>query len=686
MDFLQRTPFFRLLLPFILGIILFQYIELFHWSLVSIFTGSICLIIIAYVIRSPNQLHKFRWLFGSGIFFLMLSTAYSLSTEYEKANEFDHINRKGIFNVELTAAPIEKTNSYLCKVNVIQLIDSNTIIPSNGKAILYLQKDSASAKLLYGDRLLIETEFSLPEQAQNPDGFDYAAYLKRQGVGGTSYICAESWHRTGNNPAFSIQREADKCRNYLLDIYRNFQIEADEFAVLAALTLGFTDDLQPDLRASYSATGAMHILSVSGMHVGIVYIVMAFMLSFMNKNLRSVILKTIFITIFLWVYAFITGLSPAVVRAALMFSLVALASCFERKSQIYNTIFMSAFFMLVFNPTLLFDVGSQLSYSAVLSIIFFQPAIAKFYIAKNKYSRFFWNVLSVSVAAQLGTLPITLYYFQQFPNYFLLTNIVAIPLSSVVIYLAMGLLIVSYIPYLSVAVAFLLKWSLWLLNYLIVWIQHLPYSTAHISLDLMQMLAMFFALFFFSSYFLSKRFASLSIGLTSLLLVCIFNLQTTYETLTSKRLIVYAGQKYTHVNFINRNQNYIFTTDSLEIEKIAKSYWQNQKLNSPSYLHKNEWFENGLAYFHASKIYILNAEMLKLQTIGKPLELDYLIIGKGMKPKIEQILQNFRPRKIIVDKSISRGYSERIKEVCKNRNISFYSVSEKGAFILNFRD
>ena len=506
MEFLQRTPFFRILLPFILGIIAYQYVELFRWSLISIFSISLCLIIIAFAIRVPKQQFKFRWLFGSGIFFFMFALAYFLSTEHTKNDEFDHLHQNGIYSVELIAAPIEKAKSYLCKVEVTQYFDSVSANLAHGKAVLYFQKDSAASKLLFGDRLLIATEFSPPDKAQNPDGFNYAAYLKRQGVGATSYISADSWQLTGNNPAFSIQREADKCRKYLLNVYREFKIEGDEFAVLAALTLGFTDDLQPDLLKSYSATGAMHILSVSGMHVGVVYVVMAFLLSFLNKNQRTKVLKTILIAVFLWGYAFITGLSPAVIRATLMFSFVAIATCFERKSQIYNTIFMSILVMLLYNPNLLYDVGFQLSYSAVLSIIFFQPIVTKLYSPKNKLAKLSWDIFSVSIAAQLGTTPFTLYYFQQFPNYFLLTNLVAIPLSSVVIYLAMGLLMVSFIPYLSVAVAFLLKWSLWLLNFLIVWIQHLPYSIAHISMDFRQMLVAFVAIFCISAYLFTKKF------------------------------------------------------------------------------------------------------------------------------------------------------------------------------------
>ncbi len=686
MDFLQRTPFFRLLLPLILGIIVYQYVDFQHWGLYAMFFLAIVLMVLPFAIRIPKRQFQFRWLFGCGIFLFLFVLIYFLSGEREKENVFQRLNSKGIYRVELTAAPIEKAKSYLCKVDVIQYFDSTNWVTTRGKAILYLQKDSAASKLLFGDRLMLEAKFSPPERALNPDGFDYAAYLKRQGVGAVCYVPSGSWRMTDRDMGFSIQRQADICRNYLLNIYREFHIEGDEFAVLAALTLGYTDALQPDLRASYSATGAMHILSVSGMHVGVVYVVMAFLLSFLNKNQRQKVLKATLISLFLWGYAFLSGLSPAVVRATLMFSFVAIATCFERKSQIYNTIFMSAFFMLLYNPNFLFDVGFQLSYSAVLSIIFFQPIIGKLYIANNKYSKAVWDLFSVSLAAQLGTMPFTLYYFQQFPNYFLLTNFVAIPLSTIVIYLAMALLMTSFVPYLSAGVAFLLKWSLWLLNFLIVWVQNLPYSLSHVSLDIRQTIVVFLAVFCFSAYFFYKKFSALVVGLSAVLLACVFNLQTNYQTMTSKRMIVFAGQKNTHVNFIDRNQNYVFTTDSVELDRIAKSFWQNQKLEKPHYIRQNEWFSDGVSSFAGSRILLLSNDFLRKQTFSEPLKLDYLIIGRGLKPKIEQVLECLHPRKIIVDKTISDWYRQSIKKACQTRNIAFYSVAEKGAYVLNFTD
>ncbi|MDD4968360.1 MAG: ComEC/Rec2 family competence protein [Paludibacter sp.] len=685
MEFLQRTPFFRLLLPFIVGIILYQYVELIHGVVYAMLGLSVLLLVVSFLFRTPVLQFKFRWLFGCGIFVFMLSLGYLLSTEREKENVFDSLHQKGIYQVELIAAPVEKAKSFLCKVDVFRFYDTSWK-PACGKAILYIQKDKAASTLRFGDRLLMDAEFAPPDRALNPDGFDYAAYLKRQGVGATCYIPSGTWMMADKNTSFSIPRTADNCRKYLLDIYRKFHIQGNEFAALAALTFGYTDDLNPDLRASYTATGVVHILSVSGMHVGIIYVVIVFLLGFMNRSQRQKVFRAVIIMLFLWAYAFLSGLSLPVIRASLMFSFISVADCFERKSQIYNTIFMSMLAMLLVNPASLYDVGFQLSYAAVLSIIFFKPILDKLYRPETRTTRFVWTMFTVSLAAQVGTTPFTLYYFQQFPNYFLLTNFIAIPLSTIIIYLAIGLLFVSFVPYLSVGAGFLLNKAVWLLNVVIATIQDLPYSVSPVSLDIRQSLVLFLAIFCLSGYYFSRKFTPLAVGLSCLLTASLFSLEVNYHTLTTKRMIVYAGQKNTHVSFINRNQNTVFTTDSVELERLAKAYWRNQKLEQPVFVRNNNWFSDGFACYEGSRVLVLTQELLKKTTTGMPLELDYLIIGNHLKPRIEQILECVHPRKIIVDKSISRWYTENIRQCCQKRSIGFYPVAEQGAYILNIKD
>jgi competence protein ComEC len=209
---------------------------------------------------------------------------------------------------------------------------------------------------------------------------------------------------------------------------------------------------------------------------------------------------------------------------------------------------------------------------------------------------------------------------------------------------------------------------------------------SHISFDIGQTVVIFLAIFCFSAYYYNRKFEPLFVGLISVLLACLSGLHTNYETLTSKRMIVYAGQKNTHVSFINRNQNQVFTTDSVEAEKIGKTFWQNQKLEKPHYLAESNCCTDAFFSFGKNRIFILTNDFLKRKIASKPLDIDYLIIGGRMKPKIEQILDCVRPHNIIVDKSVSKWYADDIRLACKARRISFYSVAERGAYVLNIKD
>jgi len=685
MNFLQRTPFFRMLLPFICGIAVFQSVGFTGNVLfLALTTVAVLLIAIPFFIRVPEYQFRFRWLFGAGIVLFFFLAGYGLTFKNKDKSSFGHIGEKGFYMVELTEAPIEKSKTMRCKVQVLQYLDSTRWSASYGKAIVYLQKDKETSKLLFGDRLMVRATFNYPDSVVNPDGFDYRTYLKRQGIGATAYVSSSEWRHAGFNNEFSIRRIASKYRNRMLNVYRSYGISGDEFAVLAALTLGYTDELQPDLRASYSATGAMHILSVSGLHVGIIYVVIAFLLRFLNTSRRRKILKGVIVVLFLWMYVFITGMSPSVIRSALMFSMVAVADCFDRKSQIYNTIFMSALFMLLYNPDYIFDIGFQLSYGAVLSIVFFQPLFSKIYAPVNKPAKWLWDLTVVSVAAQIGVFPVIFYYFHQSPTYFLITNLLAIPLSSAIIYLAILVLAVSFIPVVCAPLAFLLKWLVWSLNYLMVFIQHLPGSVYYVSVNPWQMALLFSAIFCMAAFYYYRTFRMAFAGLLFLLAAIIINISIKYQTLTTNRLIVYSDYKNTHVNFIRGQHNYVFSTDSAEAARVAGAFWKNNKIGSPEFIHRNHWFSEGFALFEGKRICILTDRFLKYKSSEHPLEVDYLIIGNKIKLKPGDIFGCLHPKYVIVDKTISERYAAQMKNFCKNNAIRYYSVNKSGAFQTDF--
>lgn len=681
MNFLQRTPFFRLLLALLSGIITFRYFQITDHTIIITTAFAVLAMFSSFVLKKTGTQYRFRWLFGSGIFILLFNLGYVLCLYSESKSTFYPLGEQKTFLATVNSATVEKPKSYRCEIKLNKVLDQNEWKTATGNAVIYFEKSESAKSILIGDELMLRTEFKEPPGAENPGGFNYAAYLKQNNIRATAYLNTADWYKTSTTAAFSIRREANIIRSKLLAIYEKYDIKDYEFAVLAALTVGYTDELSPDLRASYSASGAMHILSVSGLHVGIVYVVIAFLLGFLKKNRLQLFLRATLIVLFLWTYAFITGMSPSVVRSALMFSFVAIGTSLERKSQIYNTIFMSAFFMLLIQPNFIYNIGFQLSYAAVLSIVIFQKPFAALLPVRNKILRWLRDLLSVSIAAQIGTLPFTLYYFQQFPNYFLLTNLVAIPLSTIVIYLAITLLATSFIPVVATYVAILLKWSLVALNFSIVEIHHLPFSVSELTLNFAQLLALVGAITFISLYFYTKKASPLLIGLSCVFVVSLLSLQTTYNTLHSEKIIIYSSSKHLHINFIDKNKNYIYSTNSAELLKIAGQYWKMNKIEMPDTINSTDYFQNNYALFSDKRILIADEKFWKNKTTTNPLEVDLLIIGNKTKAKAKYLFENIHPKLVVVDKSISPWYTENIRKACIENSIAFFSIAEKGAFV-----
>jgi competence protein ComEC len=686
MNFLQRTPFFRLFIALVAGIVYFRYFEI---SISALIVASFCsatIIVASLFFKKTENQFRLRWLFGVGSFILLFIIGYSLSYINESKATFTPLNQQHTFIVTTKSATQEKTKSYRCEVELSKVLINNNWENAQGNAIIYFEKSDKAKQLLINDKLIIRTTFKTPPGKENPGGFDYAAYLKQNGIGATAYLNATDWYKTNEHTTFSIVRQANIARAYLLSIYEKYGITDYEYAVLAALTVGYTDDLSPDLRASYSAAGAMHILSVSGLHVGIVYVVIAFLLSFLKKNRFQLLLRAVLIVLFLWSYAFITGLSPSVIRSAFMFSFVAIGTSLERKSQIYNTVFMSAFIMLLIEPNYLYNIGFQLSYTAVLSIVIFQKPFASLLPVRSKLAGWCRDLLTVSIAAQIGTLPFTLYYFQQFPNYFLLTNLIAIPLSSIIIYLAMALLAISTISIVASTVAFILKWALWALNFSIVSIYELPYSTSIFTLDFIQMLLFVTAITCITMYFYTKNAKSIILGLIAVLGILGISLQVIYSTSQTNKIIVYASQKHTHINFIEKGKNYIFTNNEEELNKIALLYWRQQKIGETKNINETNYFRNNYVFFATKKIAIAKNEFWTKKSLASPLSVDLLIIGNKLKPKAKYLFENIKPKLVVVDKTISAWYTESIRKACSEKSIAFYSVAESGAYVYSKND
>lgn len=677
-DFLAKNPFLRLVVALSVGIVAFVCIGFRWWVLVSVVFISVALFAI-YI--TTKKRHRIDIIFGLSAVLSIAALGYWLGYDFDsRIPRFAENKKQGFFEVELTRYPIEKQNSVLLYTNLLQYSDSTSCENIKGKAILYLQKDSNSLSLKSGDRLIIYTTLSLPEKTGNPDEFDFGRHLLRNGICGTGYASADRWKRISGADGFSLMRLAQQCRLKLLDISRKMNIDGNEFAIISALTLGYTDAISPELRDSFSVTGASHILSVSGLHVGIIYVMLGLMLGFLDKWKRTRKIKWIAVILFLWFYAFVTGLSPSVSRSVFMFSLFAVAKITDRQSSVYNNIFLSAFVLLIINPMWLFNVGFQLSYSALLAILYFQPKIAKWLVFKNRILTYCWELTSVSIAAQLGAAPLCLYYFHQFPNYFLLSNFVGVPLSGIIIYLDVALLITNSIPMIGSIVSWLLVTTTKLMYGGLQIIENLPFVTTNIWIDSVQLILIYASVFAIGLLMYKIKYKYFLLFFVSAILFFGINIFRAVSDTNIDELVVFNSKRSVTVNMVNIRQNTVITNNVETSKTLAKDFWLHHGIAAPDYHILDTIFGIDAFRFADKNFIVISSNKIYDKYATTLLTTDYLIITKGVLPSENLLKYYFAPKCIVLTADVGTKSKKVFERLSKTRGIGYYSIAEQGAF------
>lgn len=681
MGFLAKTPFLRLFAFLATGIVIGEFVGYSAGAVAALCLVGASAIAGSFTIKNAAANYKWRSLFGIGVFCFLTATGLFIQHRFSEQTRLNFSSEAAIYDVELTSNPIIKERSVMVYAQTHSRTDSVSTQPVAKKVILYIAKDSSATTLKRGDRLLISSSIAEPKTMGNPEEFDYGLYLRRQGTGGSGYVAADSWQIVGQKKGFSLIDMADNCRAYLLDIYRRMGLSGDEFGMLAALTLGYKDALTPELRESFSTTGAMHVLAVSGLHVGIIYAVFNWILSLLlRRTKRNERIKSALIIIFLWFYAFVTGLSPSVLRSTIMFSCMSLAGIIGRKSQTYNTIFLSAFLLLLYKPTLLFDVGFELSYSAVVAIVYFQPKIAGILAVKNRFLRWAWELTAVSLAAQIGTAPFSIFYFHQFPNYFLLSNFVVIPAATLILYGAVALFATSWIPLVGTAVAWLLNWTLKSMYFLITCIENLPHALSIVWINNWQLLLLYLAIIAcgFCCYRLSFR----NLAAILSLILAFFGLQTwhRYQNLTTDELIVFSHSKSLFVNRLTRNENLVIATDTTLCQRLAGDHWDKTEAAPPHFAGDSTLTSHAFT-FNGESVLVLDQNHFRYKSAPSPIAVDYLIVGRGVYPA-DDFFDFVQPGTLITSGEVYGRNDTKFKTMCAAQGCEFHSVREEGAWRL----
>ena len=345
---------------------------------------------------------------------------------------------ENVYAIQLADEPVLVGKRWKVEGEVVSVFRDSSYEPCRGRIALTIECDSSHYRALHVDDVVVgRITIRKPDGPRNPHEFNYTDYLQRQDIFLQGYAGATNWELDSTMRKCTIRGTLIHWREHLLQELSKAKMDSRELGVLSALVLGKSSAIDREVMQAYASAGVVHVLAVSGLHVALIYMLLKPLLErFWGRN-KARKLKTILPTVLLWFYAAMTGFSPSVLRAAWMFSFVIVADNYGFRNTIYNTMSASALLLLVFDPQIAFSMGFMLSYLAVIGIAAIHPALHRIFYFQSRFGKWLWELTSISISAQLATMPLTLYLFHQFPTWFIVTNALVIPLSTIILYLAL---------------------------------------------------------------------------------------------------------------------------------------------------------------------------------------------------------------------------------------------------------
>lgn len=659
------------------------------------------LLIWFYLFRSD---YGFRWVAGLSAYISLFVLGASLVAISGLRNQpagdaGTEPPDESIFLCRVEEPPVRKSTSYVGNALLIAKRDSlNRWSSLQRKALVYFKDDSICRSLQYGDLFLISGTLQSIAGPQNPYMFNYRKYLLNRQIPYQVYLEPGRWHKIGTDVRNPVKAAAEKCREKCLEIFRKFKVEGQDFALVSALLLGRTEYLEKEIMQEFSHAGVIHVLSVSGLHVGIMYVVADKVFFLLKRNRKSRKLHQILILACIWAYAFIAGLPASVVRAALMFSLIAAGKMFKRSSESFNIVAVAAFFQLLFNPYDITQVGFQLSYVAVLGIFAFYKPFNELMNPSNRIATGVWSVLAVSMAAQLATFPLACHYFNMFPVYFLLTNLIVVPLAALITYFAVFILAVGAMGLTFEWLALPLKWSLRFMSGSVEYLQSWPGAVIEpILLSPLQVILIYSAIAgLFIFWVMAKRTGAFII-LGSLLIFSLAACNYLYEKLTTSEIIVYQVSGHTAIDLVNKRRA-LFICDSLLLSDPLKIDFQlkpnriNQRIKDieviptedPSRLSlPGAWINYPFIFFKGKTIVIIDNQWKNRQA-GATFPCDLVVFSGNPKINPENLRTQIDFRQVVIDSSVPFYKADQWIQFFQKEDIPCHSVRHEGAFVLKW--
>lgn len=670
---LNKIPFLRLLIPFCLGIILQLNYAIHPFSGIVLTVLFLILTGLFFIKQKSKQL-KHAFVFGADLllFTIGLNLAFHTQTINQPYYFGDLISNDSLCAiVEVNDVPVQKAKTRKVEFKVIQLKHRNSFVACNGKLLAYLQNSQLTQQINCGQLILMKTRIREIEEPKNLHTFNFKNYFSDRGIYHSAYADSNSFRILADGNSSSLWQIGIGIKSKIIHALKNSGLSAEAYAICAALITGYDDDIDQDVMESFSHSGTLHVLSVSGLHVGLIYLVLNFLFSLVDLRSRHKIVQLVTVTFILWFFALITGFSAPVLRSVIMFSLLGVGNLFFRNRPMnqLNILFVSAFVLLFYDPLLIRNVGFLLSYSALFGIIYFHPMIKVLYTPKNKVSSYLWESVVLSVSATISTLPITLLVFHQFPIWFALANIVVVPAT-------FALLLLGFVALFKISA---ITWFVNQLTVLLISFIKLFNSDSYafidrIDFDVIDSFCLIICILLLTTLLFKRQFRYVVTLLCFVIAWQLYSLSSSYQKKTMNELVIYHTPKQTTISVKNQTDLYISQLDTINYKMQVKPTVVSYNYPDQKYMDFNSVQFKQVSLLLLSKKHQLPANLNK--------KFSHLLVSNNAVPNAE-IFAKWKFKLVVADASNSDHTLRKMEQLCAKNNVPFYNIKHKGAFVLS---
>lgn len=669
-------PLIKITIAFIFGISFSYFLNCSYNSVIILSSISVILFVFAFLRNLKNK--KQDTFFGIStclVFFFTGVMTLLIHTEKLQKTNYTHCQSVFIKPQSVTLLLREKLKSNAYSDRYIAIIQNISDQFYSGKIILNVQKDSLKNPLIIGNIIKIKTILTANAPIKNPDQFDYSKYLSNKQIYAQIY-CEKNEIAVSREIQKDVWYYCGKLHSRIISNLEKSKFSTSEMNVALALILGQQQEISQDIIQDYQYSGATHILSVSGLHVGFIMLFITYILKPIPNTKKGSFIKLCAILISLSGFAIISGLSPSVLRSVVMFSFLAIGNHLRRNGNIYHTLLVSILLILLFEPYFLFDVGFQLSYFALFFILWLQPLLKNLWDPKNKIAKYIWEALTVSFAAQIGTLPLCLYYFHQFPGLFFVTNIIILPILSFIMIAGIVVMLIAIFTNPPLIIILIFEKSIYLLNFMIHAVASVDsFVIQNISFNFYHLVSFSFFIIAVVIWFKSPNYTKTIMTILSILLIQLSFIMTKIEVQNQEEFIVYNDKNNTLISERIGKNITLFSSDSTkgnEENWAIKSYLVNNSIH----IKKMEKVKN-VMFYKGLKILIIDSTAIYPKS--NP---DIVLLTQSPKINLERLLKDMHPKIIIADGSNSNSIQKQWGISCQNKKIPFHSTREKGYYKL----